>query len=326
MKKPLKPLDEQTRLATLRSLDILDSLPEERFDRITRLAKRIFNVPIALISLIDADRQWFLSSMGIEVKETSRDISFCAHAILNDEFFIVPDASLDSRFNDNPLVTGSPNIRFYAAHPISAPNGSKLGTICLLDQLPRKFTDEDIQLLNDLVQMVEREISSTYTANLDELTMVSNKRGFIATGIVLFEFCKKNNIPISILYIDLDHFKPINDQYGHAEGDEALKAFSHILLENFRETDVVGRIGGDEFAVLMGNCTLEDCRINLDRLGIAIETYNATALKKYEIKFSAGIVEYEPSKHLSVDDLLKEADFKMYQHKKLKKQHLSKVD
>lgn len=318
MKKPTKPLDEQTRINTLKSLGILDSNPDERFDRITRLAKRIFNVPIALISLIDSDRQWFLSSVGIDIKETSRDISFCGHAILNDEFFTVPDTTLDSRFNDNPLVTGSLNIRFYAAYPITAPNGSKLGTICLLDQLPRNFAAEDIQLLNDLVQMVEQEISAVYTANIDELTMVSNKRGFIAAGIILFEFCKKNSIPASLLYIDLDHFKPINDRYGHAEGDEALKAFSKILIENFRSTDVIGRIGGDEFAVLMANCTLEECQINLDRFSHAIETYNATALRKYKIKFSAGIVEHNSTKHTSIDDLLKEADFMMYQDKKLK--------
>lgn len=323
MQKPLKPLDEQTRLATLRSLDILDSLPEERFDRITRLAKRIFNVPIALISLIDDDRQWFLSSMGIDIKETSRDISFCGHAILKDQFFTVPDATLDSRFNDNPLVMGSPNIRFYAAYPISAPNGSKLGTICLLDQLPRDFSEEDIQLLNDLVQMVEQEISAIYSANLDDLTRISNKRGFIGTGIVLFEFCKKNHIPVSLLYIDLDNFKPINDQYGHAEGDEALKAFSNILRESFRDTDVIARIGGDEFAVLLGNCTLLDCQINLDRLNTTIETYNATANIKYEIKFSAGIAQYEPSKHLSLDDLLKDADFMMYKHKNSKQLSIS---
>lgn len=318
MQKPLKPIDEQTRLATLKSLDILDSLPEERFDRITRLAKRIFNVPIALISLIDADRQWFLSSMGIDIKETPRDTSFCGHAILNDEFFTVPDTTLDSRFYDNPLVVESPNVRFYAAHSISAPNGSKLGTICLLDQSPRSFSEEDIQLLNDLVQMVEQEISAIYSANLDELTKVLNKRGFFRTGIVLFEFCKKNHIPVSLLYIDLDHFKPINDQFGHAEGDEALKAFSKALRDSFRDTDVIGRIGGDEFAVLLGNCTLLDCQINLDRLNRTIETNNATANIKYKIKFSAGIAEYEPAKHLLLDDLLKDADYMMYEHKNSK--------
>ena len=319
MKKPPKPLNEQTRLDTLKALNILDSIPEERFDRITRLAKRIFNVPIALISLIDEDRQWFLSSIGLDIKETPRDISFCAHAILDDNFFSVSDTTLDSRFNDNPMVTGSPNIRFYAAYPISAHNGSKLGTICLLDNAPRHFSEEDKQLLNDLVRMVEKEINATYLASFDELTMVSNKRGFIAFADSVLSFCNKTSIPASLIYIDLDHFKPINDKFGHDEGDYALKTFSRILLDNFRDSDVIGRIGGDEFAILLANCTLADCQFNLDRLNDTIETYNLTSNKGYKIEFSAGLVEYDFVKHSSINELIKEADFLMYQQKESNK-------
>ncbi len=319
MEKPKKPLDEQARVVTLKSLDILDSLPAERFDRITRLAKRIFNVPIALITLIDTDRQWFLSSVGLDIKETPRDISFCGHAILGDEFFTVPDTTLDPRFVDNPLVSCSPNIRFYAAYPISAPNGSKLGTICLLDQSPRNFSEEDKQLLYDLVGMVEQEVSAIYIANLDELTQLYNKRGFVTTGTINLEFCTKNNLPVCLIYIDLDQFKPINDQHGHAEGDEALKFFSNILRESFRDTDVLGRIGGDEFAVLLTNCTLVDCQLNLDRLNSAIETFNTIPERKYKIEFSAGIVEFASDRHSSIDDLLKEADLTMYMNKGIKK-------
>lgn len=318
MKKPLKPLNEQTRLDTLKSLNILDSIPEERFDRITRLAKRIFNVPIALISLIDEDRQWFLSSIGLDIKETPRDISFCAHAILDDKFFSVPDTMLDSRFNDNPMVTGSPNIRFYAAYPISAHNGSKLGTICLLDNTPRDFSEEDKQLLNDLVRMVEKEISASYLASFDELTMVSNKRGFVAFANSVLSFCNKTSIPASLIYIDLDHFKPINDKFGHDEGDDALKTFSRLLLGNFRDSDVIGRIGGDEFAILLANCTLTDCQVNLDRLNDTVETYNLSSNKGYKLEFSAGSVEYDFAKHSSINELIKEADLLMYKQKQSK--------
>ena len=116
MQAPLVPTNEKTRLETLRALNILDSSPEERF---ARMAKRLFGVSIALVSLVDADRQWFKSSFGLELKETTREISFCGHAILGDETFEVPDALLDKRFFDNPLVTQSPNIRFYAGCPLS---------------------------------------------------------------------------------------------------------------------------------------------------------------------------------------------------------------
>src|SRR5688500_1027522 len=111
MLKPATPLDEERRIRALQSLNLLDSAPKERFDRITRVAKKLFNVPIALVSLVDSDRQWFLSAFGLDVKQTSRDVSFCGHAILYDDFFVVNDATKDERFFDNPLVTQSPNIR-----------------------------------------------------------------------------------------------------------------------------------------------------------------------------------------------------------------------
>ena len=114
MLKSAIPLDEAKRLATLQALHILDTPPEERFDRLSRLAQRLFNVPIVLISLVDANRQWFKSRQGLSVSETPRDISFCSHAILHEDALVIPDTTLDPRFLDNPLVTGEPSIRFYA--------------------------------------------------------------------------------------------------------------------------------------------------------------------------------------------------------------------
>ena len=118
------PVNEKSRIETLRLLSILDTQPEERFDRFTRMAKRLFSVPIAQVTLVDSERQWFKSSDGVEASETSRDISFCAHAILDDDLMLVADALKDDRFFDNPLVTGDPNIRFYAGASLVAPDGS----------------------------------------------------------------------------------------------------------------------------------------------------------------------------------------------------------
>jgi GAF domain-containing protein len=115
---PGKPANEDERFKCCTALNLLDSAPEERFDRLTRLAKRLFNVPIALVTLVDKDRQWFKSCVGLDATETSRDVSFCGHAILQNELLLVPDAREDVRFHDNPLVTGAPNIRFYAGYPL----------------------------------------------------------------------------------------------------------------------------------------------------------------------------------------------------------------
>lgn len=133
---PGKPANETARVQALHGLELLDSAPEERFDRLTRLAKRLFNVPIALVTLVDTNRQWFKSCVGLDATETPRDVSFCGHAILQNDLLLVPDAREDVRFHDNPLVTGAPNIRFYAGYPLTVPNGNKMGTLCLIDTKP----------------------------------------------------------------------------------------------------------------------------------------------------------------------------------------------
>ena len=153
------PENEAARLAALDALEILDSAPEERFDRIIRIASGAFEVPIALVSLVDRDRQWFKSCIGLDVKETPRDMAFCAHAILEDELLIIPDALQDPRFADNPLVTGEPHVRFYAGCPLKLPDGNTMGTLCLIDTRPRQLDDGRIKLLRDLGKLVETELS-----------------------------------------------------------------------------------------------------------------------------------------------------------------------
>jgi diguanylate cyclase (GGDEF)-like protein/PAS domain S-box-containing protein len=155
---PEPPRSESQRLATLRALEILDSEPEAAFDRITSLAATLFRVPTVLISLIDAHRQWFKSSHGLDAKETARDISFCGHAILQAEPMVVPDARSDKRFSDNPLVLDDPKIRFYAGAPLTTPNGHTIGTLCLIDQEPRDLTALERQVLSDLAALVVSEI------------------------------------------------------------------------------------------------------------------------------------------------------------------------
>lgn len=159
MLEPAIPIDEEARLATLRGLNILDTPPEERFDRITRIAQRVFDTPIALVSLIDSNRQWFKSCQGLDASETPRSISFCGHAILSSEAFVIPDAVLDPRFADNPLVTGAPHIRFYAGQPLKAINGSRLGTLCIVDRKPHHLSRSDLDTLHDLGKLIENELN-----------------------------------------------------------------------------------------------------------------------------------------------------------------------
>ena len=152
------PVDESERLAELQALEILDSPSEARFDRIVELAARVFRTPIAYVALIDADRQWFKARCGLEASESARDISFCGHTILEDGPLVVPDALLDPRFRDNPLVVGEPYIRFYAGYPLVGPGGHTVGTLCLADRTPRTLDDAELEVLKRLAAMVEHEL------------------------------------------------------------------------------------------------------------------------------------------------------------------------
>ncbi|MEQ6341193.1 MAG: PAS domain S-box protein [Gammaproteobacteria bacterium] len=162
MLEPSLPTDETERLAALHALNVLDTVPEDRFDRITRLAARLFDVPIALVSLVDANRQWFKSCHGLSATETPRSVSFCGHAILSDDTFIIPDALLDARFADNPLVTGAPHVRFYAGQPLTGMDGRKLGTLCIIDHKPRHLSEQDREALRSLAALAQQELNLTH--------------------------------------------------------------------------------------------------------------------------------------------------------------------
>jgi CheY-like chemotaxis protein len=155
-----RPADEERRLAALHRLGILDTLPEERFDRLTRVAAALFDVPIVLVSLVDHERQWLKSHYGVEQNEVPRELSFCAHTILRNEVMLVPDALLDPRFAENPLVTSAPRVRFYAGCPLVVPEGSCVGTLCLIDTRPHHLTEARIGLLQDLGSLVQQELAA----------------------------------------------------------------------------------------------------------------------------------------------------------------------
>ena len=178
------PDNEDERLAELLSYDVLDTEAEQLFDDLTTLASQICDTPIALISLIDPDRQWFKSRVGLDAEETSREIAFCSHAILQDDVFEIPNASLDPRFHDNPLVTGAPDIRFYAGAPLVSPSGHAIGTLCTIDRKPRKLTESQKTSLQTLSKSVvahlelkrkNRELERTSQFRSDFLSYVSHE-------------------------------------------------------------------------------------------------------------------------------------------------------
>lgn len=313
------PVNESERLATLQALQLLDTAQEERFDRVTRLARRLFDVPIVLVSLVDAERQWFKSRQGLTAAQTRRDISFCGHAIAEDDVMVVNNAFDDERFADNPLVLGAPHIRFYAGQPLSAGNGCKIGTLCLIDTAPRDMSEEDINLLKDLAAMIEQQFAAIEMATIDELTGISNRRGFNMLAEQALNTCRRLQQEVTLLAFDLNHFKEINDNLGHAMGDQALQDFAQCLTRTFRDCDIIGRMGGDEFWVMLCNAQESTVPTLLNRLQDEVAACNDARQRPYRLTYSVGSASCPPQRDASMESLGERADTAMYEHKRRKR-------
>jgi diguanylate cyclase (GGDEF)-like protein len=312
--------EEARRLAALHALKILDTDPEERFDRITRLAQRLFGAQIATVTLVDEDRQWFKSAVGTESKEDPRDDSFCAHAILDqNEAMVVTDARVDPRFADNPLVLGGPNIRFYAGQPVAAPGGEAVGTLCVIDDKPRLAEDFDAEALVELAGMVEAEIASLSLAIGDELTGLSNRRGFEMLGERLITTAKRLELPISAIYADLDNMKPINDNFGHDAGDRALVQTAEVLAGSLRASDLIARLGGDEFCAVLIGAGAEAAPSLISRVQETVTELNALSEEPFELSLSLGLAESPRGAAVELWDLVARADAEMFEAKRAKK-------
>jgi PAS domain S-box-containing protein/diguanylate cyclase (GGDEF)-like protein len=225
------PLDEDARLRALRQLDILDTDPEEAFDRIARLAAFAFDVPIVLISLVDEERQWFKSHHGLAACETPRSVSFCAHAVLGKCMLVVEDALDDERFLDNPLVTGAPNIRFYAGSPLRLGDGQVVGTLCLIDAKPREFDDAQGAMLAEFAQLVERELELRRQL-MRSRTAHERDRRSLAISEARFRTVFEQT-PIGKAVVDLDgRFLDVNQKFsaivGYEEGELRRRTFASI--------------------------------------------------------------------------------------------------
>lgn len=466
MKEAPLPPDESVRLSTLYALSILDTPPEARFDRITRLAMRLFDVPIALITLVDAERQWFKSCQGLDVSETPRGISFCGHAILEDRALVVSDALLDERFADNPLVTGEPHIRFYAGFPITAPNGSRLGTFCIIDRRPRHLNQEQLDTLRDMAVWAQDELYNVELARAFQLSQQNaslraeiadriraeqalreiavalenavegiarldaegrystvNKayadiigstpedligaewsitvhpddlglakaayqrmrasgksevevRGLRKNGSVFYKhivmvgtydeqnklighYCFMHDITqrkqaearlehlalydpltglpnrkllddrlqqvlseadreghmVALLFIDLDHFKHINDSFGHGMGDRLLRAVADRFSAGLRAGDTIARLGGDEFAVVLPNIRHVDEVAGIVRkIQALLDAPFTVDGRDMHVSASIGITLY-PLDEGDAESLIRNADTAMYHAK-----------
>ncbi|MGO4999354.1 sensor domain-containing diguanylate cyclase [Oceanisphaera sp. W20_SRM_FM3] len=285
---------EELRLAALADYDILDTPPDVAFDDIAKIAAFICDVPSVVINFIDRDRQWFKSVLGLNVRETPLDISICKHVILQQGLFVVPDTKLDPRFVNNPLVTGEPNVRFYAGAVLKNDDGYPLGTLCVLDDHPRDISEKQrfalstlanqvmtqlellrhhkkqVVLIQDL-QTAHAELKTAHAellqlASTDPLSGLLNRRAFEPYLDRELALIKRSEAQATLVMIDFDHFKRINDDFGHDIGDEVIQRFAQLFRRIFRQSDVISRWGGEEFMVLMPMTSKADALQTVERL------------------------------------------------------------
>ena len=243
--------DEEGRIAALERYAVLDTAPEAPFEKITSLVQSVMDVPICAVSLVDRERQWFKSIQGLDAKETPRSVSFCTHTIKTDEPLIVPDALLHPCFKTNALVLGAPHIRSYAGVPLQTPDGYNVGALCAIDTKPRDFSEAQIGILKSFASLVVDELELRRIAERDHLTHALTRRGFLEQMKKEIARCHRHNRESVLVLMDIDHFKAVNDGFGHPAGDEVLKAVSAACIQNLRENDVFGRLGGEEFGILL---------------------------------------------------------------------------
>ena len=245
------PSDEAQRLRDLERHGVIGTASDAHFERIIDLASAIFHTPIAVISLVEADRQWFLSHKGLDVSETPRDQAFCAHAIAAEQPLVVADARLDERFATNPLVTGFPHIRFYAGAPLRSADGHNLGTLCVIDREPHQVDSGEIHQLQLLADLVMREIDLRHLASLCPITGLPTRQSLMTIGDREFARARQAGHPLSLALLDVDNLRQVNSRWGHPAGDRLLADLVRLGRQFLREQDFAARLGDSEFALLL---------------------------------------------------------------------------
>jgi len=283
------------------------------FDRITRLASTVMQTKMAMISLIqDSGAPQLASGPGIEAFSVGQSLPFCQYAVASDAPMVVTDAQADPRFDHDPLVAGGPRLRFYLGVPLRTRDGATLGTLCTVDTSPRTPSPDQISMLADLARMVVNEMELRQMSLTDNLTGALTKRGFEQRVEAERVRCQRAGFALTLVAIDLDHFKNVNDRFGHAAGDTLLRAVVDTCRDSLRNCDIIGRTGGEEFVVMLPEMPGSVAAKVAERLRIAIADLRLPASGDVaQITASIGVAMLSPGVQTTQQALLR-ADIALY--------------
>ena len=315
----LRTIDEissdASRLSALAGLDVLDTPSEMPFERVTDMIKLIFGVDIGIVSMIDGHRQWYKSVSGLPTSEASLDGTFCKYTLQLGRPIIVPDATKDPRFYDNPHVTGGPRIRFYAGAPLTTSDGEVIGTLCAIDHKVHEFGERETAILMHLAGVVIRELELSQQSASDPLTGAATRRAFKEESLKHLLLAKRHAMPLSCITLDVDHFKRINDNYGHAAGDKVLREIVAACKQHLRQSDLVARMGGEEFVILLPQTDQATAYVIAEKLRRLVKELQFPGSKPpISVAASFGVAALAPGD--DIDSLLHRADQALYQAKR----------
>jgi diguanylate cyclase (GGDEF)-like protein len=306
---------EIERLAAVDRYDVLDTPREQLFDALARLVCRLLDVPMSAVSAIDGHRQWFKASEGLDNSEAPRSETICVHTLSMDTPLVIPDAKLDPRFADKSFVTGEPHVRSYAGVPLKSSDGFNIGTLCAIGREPREFGEKDIAHLTDLAIIAMEAMEYRLLANTDPLTQVLSRRAFKDQAGRAVALALRHSQPLSAIVLDLDHFKSINDTHGHAIGDAVITGTIQACAASLRGTDIVGRLGGEEFAFVLPQTERSAALEVAEKLRVAIERLPLRANgRELKVTASFGVAALD---HVTrdIEELLRRADLALYEAK-----------
>jgi len=303
---------EAARLAVLRRYCVLDTGREARFDDLARLAANICGTPVSLVSLVDSHRLYFKAAYGLDAHEVPYPDGFCAHAIRERDVMEIPDTRNDPRFAGHPLVVDAPRVRFYAGAPLFSADGFGLGTLCVIDLKPNSLRADQRENLVLLARQVMAQLELGLQAMRDPLTGLYNRRPLEESLHREIMRATRNSDPIGVLAIDADHFKRVNDTFGHDTGDAVLRAMARDLLRCVREEDVVCRAGGEEFIIFLPGMGEAGLLERAEKIRRTIEQ-NPIAVREHTVRVtvSVGVASF-PDHGGSEGELLRAADAALY--------------